>query len=47
MTATKKYSEEYDAYYDEDTNEWLESTCDDPDCEFCTKRPERPLQHEN
>ena len=38
------YSEKYDAYYDEDTNEWLESKCDDPTCEFCVNRPERPLE---
>ena len=37
------YSEEYDAYYDEDTNEWLDDKCDDPTCEFCMNRPERPV----
>lgn len=39
----EKYSEEYDAFYNEETNEWLESTCDDPECEYCRTRPERPL----
>ena len=39
----KQYSEEFDAYYDDDTNEWLESVCDDPTCEYCTERPEKPL----
>ena len=38
-----KYSEEYDAYYDQETNEWTEPKCDDPACEYCAKRPERPL----
>jgi hypothetical protein len=38
------YSEEYDAYYDEDTNEWLDDKCDDPTCEFCMNRPEKPLE---
>ena len=38
------YSEEYDAYYNQVTNEWIDSKCDDPECEFCTTRPERPLK---
>lgn len=41
------YSEKYDAYYDEDTNEWLESTCDDPNCEYCSIRPKKPLEDKN
>lgn len=40
---TKKYSEAFDAFYDPDKNEWLESKCDDPTCEFCTTRPEKPF----
>jgi hypothetical protein len=39
----EKYSEEYDAFYNEETNEWIEDTCDEPDCQYCTTRPERPL----
>lgn len=35
----KRYSEEYDAYYDAQTGEWLESKCDDPNCQFCANRP--------
>lgn len=38
-----KYSEEYDAYYNQKTNEWTESKCDDPTCKYCANRPERPL----
>lgn len=38
----KQYNERYDAYYDDETNEWLESKCDDPECEYCVGRPERP-----
>jgi hypothetical protein len=38
----KVYSEEYDAYYDEETNEWLEDICEDPFCEYCSERPVRP-----
>ena len=36
-------SEEYDAYYSISKNEWIDSKCDDPTCEFCSERPERPL----
>lgn len=36
-------SEEYDAYYSISENEWIDSKCDDPTCEFCSDRPERPL----
>jgi hypothetical protein len=38
----KAYSEEYDAYYCETCNEWYESICDDPTCDYCAERPERP-----
>ncbi len=38
------YSEEYDAYYNQVTNEWIESKCDDPACEFCPTRPAQPLK---
>jgi hypothetical protein len=37
------YSEEYDAHYNPRKNEWLDDTCDDPECSFCVGRPERPL----
>jgi hypothetical protein len=40
----KVYSEQYDAFYDEDTNEWLEPVCEDPNCVYCMNRPERPLE---
>lgn len=36
-----KYSEKYDAYYDESTGEWTESKCDDPTCEYCANRPDK------
>lgn len=42
----KIYSEEYDAYYDEDTNEWLEEVCGDSECEYCKNRPKRPMETE-
>ena len=37
------YSKEYDAYYNQATNEWIDTKCDDPACEYCTNRPERPV----
>lgn len=40
---TKQYSEEFDAYYDDETGEWLESKCDDPTCEYCVNRPEKAM----
>ena len=35
-------SEKYDAYYCSKCNEWLEGTCSDVTCNFCSKRPEKP-----
>lgn len=40
----KSYSEEYDAYYCDFCNEWLEDICTDRDCEYCKKRPLTPLE---
>jgi hypothetical protein len=39
----KKYSENNDSYYDEQTNEWLEDICDDPDCDLCVGRTPTPM----
>jgi hypothetical protein len=36
-------SEEYDAYFCAACNEWLESACSDATCEFCSSRPNKPL----
>jgi hypothetical protein len=36
------YNAEYDAYYNPKTNEWIDSRCLDPSCEYCTIRPNRP-----
>ena len=38
------YSAEYDAYYNLVTNEWVDTKCDDPTCEFCSTRPAQPLK---
>ena len=37
------YNEQYDAYYCEPCNAWMEEPCTDPDCEFCATRPEKPV----
>jgi hypothetical protein len=39
---TQKYSTEYDCYYCEECNKWLEDKCDDPNCEYCKARPKTP-----
>ena len=33
--------EKHDAYYDPDTNEWVEDVCSDAECEFCKDRPDK------
>jgi len=38
----KQYSGQYDAYYCELCNIWLEDQCGDEGCEFCQIRPEKP-----
>lgn len=35
----KKYSEEFDSYYDEETGEWFTDLCGDKYCMFCKERP--------
>lgn len=39
---TRKYSKEFDAYYCESCNKWLEDTCIDVDCVYCNNRPLTP-----
>ena len=38
------YSKQYDAYYNQRTNEWIDHKCCDPNCEYCTTRPAQPLK---
>jgi len=38
----KGYNEEWDSYYDEKKDIWLEDKCDQKDCEFCSNRPTKP-----
>ncbi|WP_456278493.1 hypothetical protein [Bacillus sp. AK128] len=37
------YSDEFDAYFCPNCNEWIESKCSDPTCFYCPKRPDQPL----
>lgn len=39
-----QYSEKYDTYFCELCNTWLESKCDDPECDYCVNRPAKPSQ---
>lgn len=41
---TVMYSERWDAHYSPLRNRWLDDRCDDPECEYCVDRPERPLE---
>jgi hypothetical protein len=36
------YCDEHDAYFNPLTDTWLDSTCDDSNCEYCSTRPEKP-----
>jgi len=38
------YSKEYDTYYCESCNEWLEDICTDRDCVYCNSRPTTPKE---
>ena len=38
----KSYSDEYDTYYCEKCNVWLEDICTDRDCVYCNSRPVTP-----
>jgi DNA-directed RNA polymerase subunit RPC12/RpoP len=40
----RSYSEEYDTYYCETCNEWLEDICTDRDCVYCNTRPIFPKE---
>jgi len=37
------YSDDFDAYFCPNCNEWAESKCSDPSCSYCATRPDRPL----
>lgn len=39
-----KYNTKYDCFYCESCNIWTESKCRNDECEFCAKRPEKPIK---
>jgi hypothetical protein len=36
------YVAQHDASYDKEKDEWLESKCKDPECDYCIDRPDKP-----
>lgn len=38
------YIDKYDAWCCASCNEWLDEPCSDPDCPFCSGRPETPYE---
>ena len=42
----KQYNKQYDAFYDDVKNVWLEDVCSDNNCNYCKDRPSEPLLEE-
>ena len=40
----KHFNYEYDALFCIKENKWLETGCNDPECQFCKDRPDKPLE---
>jgi methionyl-tRNA synthetase len=40
----KTYHSQHDTFYCENCDQWLEDTCGDAGCPYCTGRPSRPSQ---
>lgn len=40
--AGSKYNEQWDSYYDEKKDIWLEPQCNYEDCQVCNDRPSKP-----
>lgn len=40
-TRVIRFSEAYDAEYYADTGEWVDPPCSNPECRYCSRRPER------
>ena len=43
----KLYSKQYDAFYCELCNVWLEEKCEDIPCDICENRPDTPSKIQN
>ncbi|XRG80755.1 hypothetical protein V5E38_10825 [Rossellomorea sp. GAMAL-10_SWC] len=37
------YYEDFDAYFCPKCNNWTESKCNDPECDYCPNGPDKPL----
>lgn len=37
------YSSQYDAFFCAHCNKWIDEACKDPGCQFCSKRPWKPV----
>lgn len=37
------YYDDFDAWFCPKCNDWIESTCSDPNCKYCPNRPVTPL----
>ena len=46
INMAKRYSAQYDATYDDEKLLWLESVCNDPNCDYCKDRPLFPTLNE-
>lgn len=44
MKSRGEYNEKHDAYFDKEKDIWLDENCDDPDCDFCKDRPNKPSE---
>ena len=42
--AATNYSEKHDAWYCPLCGEWISKICNDPYCEYCKDRPDKPLE---
>lgn len=41
------HNEKHDAYYCGGCNKWLEKVCNEPDCDYCKGRPDKPSEAVN
>lgn len=39
------YYDDFDEYFCPKCNSWVGSKCSDPNCKYCSNRPEKPLPH--
>ena len=44
MKSRAEFNERYDSFFNKEKDIWLEEKCDDPDCDFCKDRPNKPSE---